>query len=501
MIAAGAAGALQGGGPIERSVGHDNKETDTRMESVAEDRTERRPAAGRRDDEGKDWPVSVLVVDDEPGMLSFLGRALAGRCESVDAVASAEAAASLVGRRRFDVIILDITLPGKSGLAWLTELRAQGFAGEVILMTAFADLETAIDALRAGASDFLLKPFRLPQMLAAVGRAVDRSALLRENFVLRRELKERESGVAGLIGHSAAIQRVGGLLRRLAPTPTTVLLVGESGTGKEIAARALHGLSGRSGPFVPVNCAAIAAELIESELFGHVKGAFTNAAGNRDGLFYYARGGTLFLDEVSELPAAMQAKLLRVLEEHKIRPVGGEQEIAVDVRVVAATNRRLDQEVQAGRFRQDLYYRLHVLEIALPPLRERCEDLPELVEHFNHQMALRLGLPPVAIGAETVARLADYDWPGNVRELKNLVERAILLGGFDQCGLPEATPASAGPSAAAGDGDETLRLDQVERQHVLAVLALTGGNKSEAARRLGISRKTLERRCAEWGVI
>ena len=443
------------------------------------------------------WPVSMLVVDDEPGMLNFLGRALSGRCDKVDTVDSAEAAELAFLRKRFDLIILDITLPGKSGLDWLKTLRAQGFAGEVILMTAFADIETAIDALRAGASDLILKPFRLPQMLAAVARAVERSALLRENFVLRRELKERASGVAGLIGRSAAIRQLSVLLKRLAPTPSTVLLLGESGTGKEIAARALHSLSGRSGPFVPVNCAAISAELIESELFGHVKGAFTNASGNRDGLFYYARGGTLFLDEISELPLPMQAKLLRVLEERKIRPLGGEQEIAIDVRVVAASNRRLDQAVSEGRFRQDLYYRLHVVEIILAPLRERLEDLPDLVGHFNHQMALRLGLPPVPVTPTIMACLAHYPWPGNVRELKNMVERAILLGAFDECLMLEGEVDSA---LAESIGDDSQRLDRVERQHVLAVLASVGGNKSEAARRLGISRKTLERRCAEWGV-
>lgn len=453
------------------------------------------------------WPVAVLVVDDEPGMLNFLGRALEGRCaggaEAVVAVESAEAGERCLRRRRFDLVILDISLPGKSGIEWLKELRAGGFAGEVILMTAFADLDTAIEALRAGASDLILKPFRLPQMMVAVQRAVERSALLRENFVLRRELKDRETGVAGLIGRSSAIANVCALLRRLAPTPSNVLLTGESGTGKEIAARALHSLSGRAGPFVPVNCAAIAAELIESELFGHVRGAFTNAATNRDGLFHYARGGTLFLDEVSELPLAMQAKLLRVLEERKIRPVGGEQEIGVDVRVVAATNRSLDVAVADGRFRQDLYYRLHVVEIALPPLRDRLEDLPDLTEHFNQQMALRLGLPPVEVPPWVSAQMARYDWPGNVRELKNMVERAILLGGFDCCVLPEV-PEEMASEQAVSDGDAPsgaeLLLETVERKHVMGVLGLVGGNKSEAARRLGVSRKTLERRCAEWGV-
>ncbi|MFZ2266266.1 MAG: sigma-54 dependent transcriptional regulator [Azonexus sp.] len=436
---------------------------------------------------------SVLIVDDEPGMVSFLQRALSTRCGAVDCAGSVEAARPLLGRKRYDLIVLDIALPGCSGIDWLHELREEGYAGDVVLMTAYADLDTAIEALRAGAADFLLKPFSLALVLNAIQRCFERSRLARENFVLRREVGTRPADVEGVIGHSEQMHKVCERLKRIGPTPATVLLSGESGTGKEVAARALHALSTRAdGPFVPVNCAAIAAELIESELFGHVKGAYTGAQQSREGLFYYARGGTLFLDEISELPAAAQAKLLRVLEEKRIRPVGSEQEIAVDVRVIAATNRDLKDEVSKQRFRQDLYYRLEVFEITLPPLRERPEDIAPLLEHFVAQLAPGLGVPPLVPDARSLARLADYDWPGNVRELRNLVERSLILGWFD-----------IGPEPEIGIGagltsDETL--EAVEKSHILAVLAACEGNKSEASRRLGISRKTMDRKCQAWGV-
>jgi len=436
---------------------------------------------------------SVLVVDDEPGMLSFLQRALSPRCGVVDTAASVEQAEPMLRRRLYDLIVLDIALPGRSGIEWLHELRAEGYAGDVVLMTAYADLDTAIGALRAGAADFLLKPFSLAQVLNAIQRCFERSRLLRENFVLRREVSERSAEIEGVIGHSEAMREVCERLKRIAPTPATVLLTGESGTGKEVAARAVHRMSNRAkGPFVPVNCAAIASELIESELFGHVKGAYTGAQQSREGLFYYARGGTIFLDEIGEMPPAAQAKLLRVLEERRIRPVGSEQEIPVDVRVIAASNRDLKSEVAAQRFRQDLYYRLQVVEVTLPPLRERPEDLPLLVEHFISQLAPYLDVPRLALDARTLARMAAYEWPGNVRELKNFVERSLILGWFDLGPEPKASVLPAGAA------DETL--ESVEKRHILAVLAACEGNKSEAGRRLGVSRKTLDRKCQAWGV-
>ena len=455
------------------------------------------PPNAASSDELADWHMhSVLVVDDEPGMVNFLRRALAARCGVLDSAGDVASAAALLQRQHYDLIILDISLPGgRSGTQWLHELRGEGFAGDVVLMTAYADLDTAIDALRAGAADFLLKPFSLAQVLNAIQRCFERSRLARENFVLRREVSTRAADVEGVVGQSELMLKVCERLKRIAPTPATVLLCGESGTGKEVAARALHRMSNRAdGPFVPVNCAAISAQLIESELFGHIKGAYTGAQQNREGLFYYARGGTLFLDEISELPLAAQAKLLRALEERRIRPVGSEQEIAVDVRVIAATNRDLKTEVAAQRFRQDLYYRLQVLEITLPPLRERPEDIALLVRHFMQLLAPGLGLPPLALDPRTLARMADYDWPGNVRELRNLVERSLILGWFDIGPEPEGRVIEPAPAGI----DETL--EAVEKRHILAVLAACEGNKSEASRRLGISRKTMDRKCQAWGI-
>ncbi len=451
------------------------------------------------------WPdQSVLVVDDEPGMVSFLVRALSLRCGKVEPADSVEAAEQLLARRHFDLIVLDISLPGRSGVQWLTQLRNHGFAGDVILITAYADLDTAIDALRAGASDFLLKPFSLVQLINAVKRCFERSRLMRENFVLKRELTQKNDPLDGLIGQSTPMRELCARAKRIAPTPSTVLIQGESGTGKELAARALHRMSPRGsgskpGPFVPVNCAAISPDLIESELFGHVKGAFTGATAGREGLFYYARGGTLFLDEVSELALPLQAKLLRALEERTVRPLGSEQEVPVDVRVIAATNRNLSAEVTAGRFRQDLYYRLQVVELTMPALRERIGDLPELFSYFDRLLAPRLGVPSLELDPISLQRLSAYRWPGNVRELKNLVERSLILGYVADDLLHELSDAQSGPAVAMTQGDNCDSLAVVEQRHILAVLDACRGNKSEAARRLGVSRKTLERKCALWG--
>lgn len=442
---------------------------------------------------------SILIVDDEPGMRSFLQRTLVGRCSRVETAESVEEAGVLLGQRHFDLIILDNALPGKSGVDWLQEIRTLGLHNDVVLITAFADLETAIRALRAGAADFLLKPFRVNQILSAIGRCFDRAHLRRENFVLRRELDHHVdlAGADGLVGHSAVLQPIRDAIPRLAVVPSTVLITGESGTGKEVAARAMHYLSNRSkNHFVPVNCGAVAPEIIESELFGHVKGAFSGAASSREGLFFYAQGGTLFLDEVGELPMAMQVKLLRVLEEKKIRPVGAEREIPVDVRVIAATNRNVEEAVAQGRFRQDLYYRLNVVQLHMPPLRERVEDIPALASNFVRQLSQQLGVPPQELDGKLLASMASYAWPGNVRELRNLVERWLILGsipGIDFTGKPSPIPS---PILVG----EEVTLEAIEKQHILKILAETGGNKTEAGRRLGVSRKTLERKCAEWGV-
>ncbi|MFV0665378.1 sigma-54-dependent transcriptional regulator [Denitromonas sp.] len=451
-------------------------------------------AAGQQVDKSaearSEWSdYAVLVVDDEAGMRSFLQRALSARGCAVEVADSAESAALLLADAHFDVIVLDIALPGKAGIAWLRELRAGAFSGDVVLITAFADMETAIDALRAGAADFILKPFRVDQIINSLARCFERARLTRENYVLRREVAGLSGGAEGLVGQSQALRQVWGLIKRVAPTPSTVLIQGESGVGKELAARALHQMSTRAErPFVPVNCAAVSAELIESELFGHMKGAFTGASESRSGLFTYANGGTLFLDEIGELPLALQTKLLRALEEQRVRPVGSTKEIPVDVRVVAATNRNLREEVAAGRFRQDLFYRLEVLTVTIPPLRQRTDDIVPLAEHFNRQLAARLGLPPLPMTSEVAGRLVGYTWPGNVRELRNFIERALILGHF---------PVEA-PAGALGGEALPLSLAEVERRHMTAVLRQCEGNKTRAAELLGVSRKTLERKCAEW---
>lgn len=435
--------------------------------------------------------TSILVVDDEPGMRSFLQRALAKHYAMVEVAGSIEEAEALRSRCHFDLLVVDIRLPGRSGMDWLHELRAQRAPADVILMTAYADLDTAIEALRAGAADFILKPFRMEQMLAAVRRCLTQQQLVRENFVLRREVEHAYS-VEGMVGKGPALEAICGLIQRVAPTPSTVLIHGESGTGKELAARALHRYSGREGAFVPVNCAAISEDLLESELFGHTKGAFTGANQAREGLFSYANGGTLFLDEIGEMPLGMQTKLLRVLEERTIRPVGTNREVPVDVRVVAATNRDLGEEVAAGRFREDLFYRLNVLSVRMPPLRERPDDVIELFHHYLQSLSAELGLPAPAVGTAELEALRAYAWPGNVRELKNMVERCLLLG----CSPGEMLPGHRRARAEARPQGypDGMSLDEVERHHITQVLKGAGGNKSEAARRLGISRKTLERK-------
>jgi DNA-binding NtrC family response regulator len=443
-------------------------------------------------DAAEHWPnAAVLVVDDEPGMRNFLLKTLAPRAGMVTGAGSAEEAETLLQKHRFDLVILDITLPGKNGITLLKELRAQGFPGEVVLITAFADLDTAIEALRAGAGDFLLKPFRVAQVLGAFRQGLERARLKRENWVLRRAVHERTPPPGALVGRSIVIKGLQAALKRVAAVDSTVLLTGASGTGKELAALALHRLSSHGdAPFVPVNCATISAEQIEAELFG---------APGRDGLFVYAQGGTLFLDEVAELALPLQAKLLRALEHRHIRPVGSEQEIPLQLRFVAATNRPLRAEVEAGRFRADLYYRLQVVEITLPPLASHKEDIPDLVAHFVATLAPRLGVPPIEVSDDEMRYLQQYHWPGNVRELRNLIERSLIVGALNVSALYQNL-ARTTTEATRPMADGVTDLQALEKRHILAVLASVDGDKTRAAHLLGISRRTLERRCAEWSL-
>ncbi|MGL4474297.1 MAG: sigma-54-dependent transcriptional regulator [Shewanella sp.] len=437
--------------------------------------------------------VSVLIVDDEPGMRSFLSKALAKKFALVETAGSVEEAEQLRQRCHFDLLLVDIRLPGRSGIEWHEALSDQERRSDVIFMTGYADMEIAIRALRAGASDFIMKPFHLEQMMTAVDRCIERRLLKRENLMLRREVSIGYAST--IIGNSQAMRDVKDIIARVAPTNSVVLIQGESGTGKELVARQLHQLSGRQGPFVPVNCGAIAPELLESELFGHAAGAFTGAKASREGLFSFASGGTIFLDEIGEMPLKMQTALLRVLEQKSVRPVGSEKEVAIDVRVVAASNRTLIDEVNAGNFRQDLYYRLNVLDIIIPPLRERRDDIVELTHYFTLMLAAELGVKDVVWSHEDLLKLQQYDWPGNIRELRNMIERCLLLG------KPPAEywrkPAISNEPIQSGYPLD-WPLKQVEKDHVTRVVAAYDGNKSAAARDLGVSRKTLDRKYKEW---
>ena len=436
---------------------------------------------------------SILVIDDEHGIRNFLVKGLSKFLGFIESAENLESAEALRKRCHFDLIIADIKLPGGSGVEWVQSLRESGCNTPVIFITAHAHLDIAIDAIRAGAADFIIKPFRMDQILTAVDRCIERQDIKRENFVLRRQVDKIYDG-SGMIGECQSIRNLGEVIKRVAPMPSTILIDGESGTGKELAARSIHDLSGRTGIFVPVNCGAMSAELLESELFGHVKGAFTGAHQGREGLFSYANGGTLFLDEIGEMPLSMQAHLLRVLDEKNIRPVGSNQEVPVDVRIIAATNRKLEECVREGNFREDLYFRLNVLNLQIPPLRERTEDLKELAEYFIDTISAELGIKASRFDNDEVAYLSAYQWPGNVRELKNVIERSLLLNT-----PPSESIGSTTQEATARQADETSTLlADVEKHHILKILNIENGNKSAAARRLGVSRKTLDRKVTAW---
>ena len=428
--------------------------------------------------------VAILVVDDEPGMRNFLLRTLGPRCKRIEEAADAEQASKRLDAQHFDLVILDNVMPGQSGLDWLADQRRIGFFAEAILMTAYADLDTAIHALRVGAADFVLKPFRSNQILNAVVRCMDQRYLRRENFLLKYELRTDGLTARGrLIGSSPGIAAVRATLEKVAPTPVPVLFTGDSGTGKEIAARTLHALSDRADkPFVPVNCASTAPERMALELFGEIGSA-------RDGLLLHASGGTLFLDEIAELPLAVQATLLRVIEDNRLRPAGAEREIPLNLRFVFAANVDLKAAVARGELRADLYHRINVFEINMPRLRDRVGDIADLAELFIGQFARRLGVPALALPEAVVLKLARYDWPGNVRELRNLIERSMILGEF---------PPEFAADGGGAEPEPAESLHAVERRHILAILEACGGNRAEAARRLGVSRKTIDRKCAAW---
>jgi two-component system response regulator HydG len=447
----------------------------------------------------------VLVVDDDPATCRMIELGL--RSEGYDVSSSRNAREALDAARSFEphVVLTDLNMGETSGLQLCAALGEQWPDIPVVVITAFGSMETAILAMRAGAYDFITKPFDIEALALAIARAVQHHQLKSEVKRLRAAVGQAGWG-DDLIGASVPMLELRAVLERIAQTDTTVLVTGETGTGKEVVARVLHQHGKRrNGPFVAVNCSALPEALLESTLFGHVRGAFTDARQARQGLFLEAHGGTLFLDEIGEMPAGLQPKLLRALEARCVRAVGADNETPFDARIIAATNRDLDDAVQEGRFREDLYYRLNVLHVALPPLRSRGGDVITLAQHFLVQFARQSERPVLGISEAAAGRLAAYPWPGNVRELRNSIERAVALTRFDHIAaddLPDRIK-NFEPRhvlVAGDDLEEMAPLEEVERRYILRVLQAAGGNKSLAAQRLGVSRRTLYRKLGEYGV-
>ncbi len=442
--------------------------------------------------------VRVLVVDDERPTRLLMEKELPRSGFSVATAESGEQALEQVRGQDFDVILLDLKMPGMGGMEALRQVRASGTSAEVVILTGHPDVSTAIEAMKLGAYDYLTKPFKLAEVEVVLRRAAERNRLQRENLALRRMVAQRTPPVP-MVGMSPAMRSVLETIGRIAGSDANVLIEGESGTGKGLAAQAIHQQSPRAaGPFLAINCSGFQEPLLESELFGHERGSFTGATSAKPGLFEVAERGTLFLDEVGEMSPAMQAKLLQVLDTREIRRVGGTRVHRVDVRVVAATNKEVVAEVRAGRFREDLYYRLNVVDLVLPPLRERREDIPLLVEHFVRQFTSGGGTGKT-ISPEATALLQSYRWPGNVRELANTVERLFILtpGAIIR---PDDLPSSirsAAPSTSL-PAPGPLSLAEMERLHIRRVLEQTGGKKMQAARLLGIDLKTLNKKIKDY---
>jgi two-component system response regulator HydG len=458
----------------------------------------------------------LLLVDDDEAACRLLAEVLQRESyEVVPTLSADEALALLEESGPFDAILTDLRMPRTSGLDLLRIVRERDPAALVLVLTAFGDATAAGEAIRAGAYDFISKPYDIAALRETLGRALGRRRLVSisrsQDSGAPDSADSLRPGEPALVGHSPVIIQVMKTLARVAPSQATVLVVGETGTGKELVARTIHRFSDRAERrFVAVNCSALAEGLLESELFGHVKGAFTGAAGARPGLFREADHGTLFLDEIGDISPGLQARLLRVLQEHEIVPVGSETPVHVDVRVLAATHRDLPELVRQGRFREDLYYRLNVVTLVLPPLRERRQDIPLLIDHILRELVTRHGRDPVAVDPDAQYRLLGYSWPGNIRELQNVLERSMLLAEQDVIGPehlpPEVRPGASSPSAPtppvppAAEPNPLRSLEEVDREHVLRVLGLTGGNREESARILGISRRTLSRMIQRWGL-
>jgi two-component system response regulator AtoC len=447
--------------------------------------------------------TSVLVVDDDVGMRDMLAARLTTRGFRVVTCGSGVEAIEIIQRDDLEVVISDVNMKAMDGVELCKRVLEHRPQLPVILITAFGSMDLAIQAIRAGAYDFLPKPFEIDQLVLAIERGATLARLKDEVQRLRRAVAPL--GFGALIGESPKMTELYGVLGKVAESVVPVLITGESGTGKELVARAIHDAGPRrDGPFVALNCAAMPAQLLESELFGHEKGAFTDARTAKPGLFIAASGGTIFLDEIGELPLEMQPKLLRALQEHAVRPVGGTTEIAFDARVIAATNRNLETMVEERAFREDLYFRINVLQVDLPPLRSRGADVLVLARHFLDRIAARAQKRIIGFSPEAAQKLMSYAWPGNVRELENCIERAVALASFEQLAvsdLPEKIRAFRSSQLVLSSDDATtlVTLEELEQRYVVRVLESVAGNKAAAARILGIERKTLYRMLERWG--
>ncbi len=439
----------------------------------------------------------ILVVDDEQSMRDFMEIMLTKDGYSVATASSGQEAVEKTQSENFDLIIADLMMPEMSGMELLGEVKKANPHQDFIVMTAFASVDTAIKAMKHGAMDYIIKPFKVDEIKLVIEKSVNRKKLKTENEFLKKQLKQ-DFSFDDFIGQSADIVQLKELARKISATDSTVLIRGESGTGKDLIARAIHTSSPRaSGPFVTINCAALPENLLESELFGYKKGAFTGAVKDKDGLFKVADGGTMFLDEVGNTSPAIQVKLLRVLEDQQITPVGATAPIQVDVRLIAATNANLEEDVKTGQFRSDLFYRLNVIPINILPLRERVEDIPLLANHFIKNYCLRSDLPVKYISQEAMEVLYRYHWPGNVRELENCIERAVLLSKDDVIEIsdfPQKIVENRREAMVTDDNPKTPTLESIEKAYIHYVMDQAQGQKSKAAKILGIDNSTLYRK-------
>lgn len=448
-------------------------------------------------------PAKILVIDDEDSMCSFMEIMLAKEGYQVSSTTSGSEGISRLRGENYDLVIADLNMPEMTGIEVLKEVKSFKSEQEVIVMTAFASVDTAIEAMKQGAADYVTKPFKVDEVKLVIEKTINRRRLIHENTSLKAQLQS-ENSFDNFIGNSDPVTRLKKMARRVAGSDSTVLIRGESGTGKDLIARAIHNFSSRcGGPFVTINCAALPENLLETELFGHKKGSFTGAINNKEGLFKVASGGTFFLDEVGNTSLSIQVKLLRVLEDKKIIPVGETKPIDVDVRLIAATNADLEEDVKVGRFRADLFYRLNVIPIHIPPLRERREDIPLLVDFFVGRFCEKSNVSLKSVSQEAMNLLLSYSWPGNVRELENIVERAVLLNRTDQLECSDFPGKVAEPERITVVGENqpaNPTLESIEKAYIHFVMSQTDGKKTEAARILGIDTSTLYRKIQRYNL-